>query len=78
TMRIADADFDKLDRRSWDVAFVGAEPIRAATLHAFAQRVARCGFDARAFYPCYGLAEHTLFRTGGLKSQPPVVANEPS
>lgn len=78
TMRIADADFDKLDLRSWDVAFVGAEPIRAATLHAFAQRFARCGFDARAFYPCYGLAEHTLFMTGGLKSQPPVVANEPS
>ncbi|AJY39563.1 fatty acyl-AMP ligase [Burkholderia humptydooensis] len=76
-MRIADADFDKLDLRSWDVAFVGAEPIRPATLHAFAQRFARCGFDERAFYPCYGLAEHTLFMTGGLKSQPPVVAATP-
>ncbi|AJX34601.1 fatty acyl-AMP ligase [Burkholderia oklahomensis] len=73
TMRIADADFDKLDLSSWDLAFVGAEPIRHGTLHAFSQRFARCGFDARAFYPCYGLAEHTLFMTGGLKSQPPVV-----
>ncbi|MET5012885.1 fatty acyl-AMP ligase, partial [Burkholderia pseudomallei] len=27
------------------------------------------------FYPCYGLAEHTLYLTGGLESQPPVVAN---
>ncbi|AOJ84640.1 fatty acyl-AMP ligase [Burkholderia savannae] len=77
TMRIADADFDKLDLRSWSVAFVGAEPIRPATLQAFAQRFARCGFDERAFYPCYGLAEHTLFMTGGLKSQPPVVACAP-
>ncbi|MET5020441.1 fatty acyl-AMP ligase, partial [Burkholderia pseudomallei] len=67
----------KLDQRSSDVAFVGAQPIRAATLHAFAHRFARCGFDARAIYPCYGLAEHTLVMTGGLKAQPPVVANEP-
>ncbi|KVD87335.1 fatty acyl-AMP ligase [Burkholderia sp. ABCPW 14] len=77
TMRIADADFDKLDLSSWDLAFVGAEPIRHGTLEAFSQRFARCGFDARAFYPCYGLAEHTLFMTGGLKSQPPVVAVAP-
>ncbi|KWN84515.1 fatty acyl-AMP ligase [Burkholderia ubonensis] len=77
TMRIADADLDKLDLGSWDFAFVGAEPIRRGTLHAFAQRFARCGFDARAFYPCYGLAEHTLFMTGGLKSQPPVIPVAP-
>ncbi|MGZ2747596.1 fatty acyl-AMP ligase [Burkholderia stagnalis] len=77
TMRIADADFDKLDLGSWRLAFVGAEPVRHGTLHAFAQRFARCGFDARAFFPCYGLAEHTLFMTGGLKSQPPVVSVAP-
>ncbi|RQS08680.1 fatty acyl-AMP ligase [Burkholderia sp. Bp9002] len=77
TMRIADADFDKLDLGSWRLAFVGAEPVRHGTLHAFAQRFARCGFDARAFYPCYGLAEHTLFMTGGSKSQPPVMSVAP-
>lgn len=64
TMRIADSDLDRLDLASWRLAFVGAEPIRARTLHAFAERFARCGFDAAAFYPCYGLAEHTLFMTG--------------
>lgn len=74
SMRIADADFEKLDLRSWDVAFTGAEPVRAKTLHAFAQRFAPCGFRPEAFYPCYGLAEHTLFVTGGEKSRAPVIA----
>ncbi|AEA65922.1 fatty acyl-AMP ligase [Burkholderia gladioli] len=65
TMRIADSDLDRLDLTSWRLAFIGAEPIRARTLRTFATRFARCGFDAAAFYPCYGLAEHTLFMTGG-------------
>jgi len=72
TMRLADADMEGLDLSSWSLAFVGAEPIRSGTLRAFAQRFARCGFRAEAFYPCYGLAEHTLFMTGGRKSALPV------
>ncbi len=72
TMRLADADVQGLDLSSWSLAFVGAEPIRRGTLRAFAQRFARCGFRAEAFYPCYGLAEHTLFMTGGRKSTLPV------
>ncbi|OGB22666.1 MAG: fatty acyl-AMP ligase [Burkholderiales bacterium RIFCSPLOWO2_02_FULL_57_36] len=74
SMRITDADFEKLDLSSWDVAFTGAEPVRAKTLRAFAQRFAPCGFRSEAFYPCYGLAEHTLFVTGGEKSRAPVLA----
>lgn len=73
SMRITDADFEKLDLHSWSVAFTGAEPVRAKTLHAFAKRFAPRGFRPEAFYPCYGLAEHTLFVTGGAKSIPPVV-----
>lgn len=73
SMRITDADFEKLDLQSWSVAFTGAEPVRAKTLHAFARRFAPRGFRPEAFYPCYGLAEHTLFVTGGAKSMPPVV-----
>ncbi|MFV8751416.1 amino acid adenylation domain-containing protein [Nannocystaceae bacterium ST9] len=53
-----------LDLSSWRVAFVGAEPVRAATLAAFAARFAALGFDPRAWLPCYGLAESTLFVTG--------------
>jgi acyl-CoA synthetase (AMP-forming)/AMP-acid ligase II len=55
---------DALDLSSWRVAFVGAEPIRAATLERFALRFAACGFRRSAFLCCYGLAEATLFLTG--------------
>ncbi|MFY0563643.1 condensation domain-containing protein [Archangium lansingense] len=62
-----------LDLSSWSVAFNGAEPVRAATLDRFAEAFAISGFRREAFYPCYGLAEGTLFVTGGRKSEPPVV-----
>ncbi|MDZ7963742.1 MAG: fatty acyl-AMP ligase [Nostoc sp. DedSLP03] len=62
-----------LDLSSWDVAFNGAEPVRADTLERFAATFEPCGFRARAFYPCYGMAETTLFVSGGLKTAPPVV-----
>jgi acyl-CoA synthetase (AMP-forming)/AMP-acid ligase II len=52
----------RLDR--WRVAFSGAEPVRAGTLARFADRFAPAGFDAAAFYPCYGLAEATLIVAG--------------
>lgn len=48
------------DLSSWDLAFVGAEPIRPATLDQFAKAFAGQGFRASSFYPCYGLAEATL------------------
>jgi len=53
-----------LDLSSWRVAFSGAERVRAATLDAFARTFAPAGFDPRAFHPCYGLAEATLYTTG--------------
>ncbi|MDT9002100.1 fatty acyl-AMP ligase [Paucibacter sp. APW11] len=52
------------DLGRWQVAFCGAEPIRAATVERFCERFAPLGFDAGAFYPCYGMAESTLFITG--------------
>ncbi len=54
-----------LDLSSWRVAFNGAEPVRAETLDRFAEAFAPAGFSARAFFPCYGLAEGTLLVTGG-------------
>lgn len=54
-----------LDLSRWRLAFCGSEPVRAATLTRFAAHFAVAGFSARAFYPCYGLAEATLFVTGG-------------
>ena len=55
------------------MAFNGAEPIRAETLEQFSQKFAQCGFNYSAFYPCYGMAETTLFMTGGEKNQRPVI-----
>jgi acyl-CoA synthetase (AMP-forming)/AMP-acid ligase II len=62
-----------LDLSSWDLAFIGAEPIRSETLQQFATLFAPCGFRQEAFYPCYGLAEATLFVTGGFKDRFPTI-----
>ncbi|WP_437329115.1 AMP-binding protein [Sorangium sp. So ce381] len=64
-------DLAALDLRSWTVAFNGAEPIRAETLDRFAAVFAPCGFRREAFYPCYGLAEATLFASGASATRRP-------
>ncbi|MEO1399846.1 MAG: fatty acyl-AMP ligase [Cyanobacteria bacterium J06635_1] len=66
------ADLD-LDLSSWEVAFTGAEPIRAETLDQFAEVFEPYGFRREAFYPCYGMAEATLIISGGEKLTPPTV-----
>jgi len=53
-----------LDLGCWEVAFNGAEPVRADTIERFVNAFAVCGFRREAFYPCYGMAEATLFATG--------------
>jgi 8-amino-7-oxononanoate synthase len=63
----------RLDLSSWQVAFNGAEPVRAETLDRFVEAFGPCGFRREAFYPCYGLAEATLIVSGGYKTAPPVV-----
>ncbi len=63
--RIPAADLPSLDLSSWRVAFCGAEPVRPATLEGFAARFEPSGFDASALFPCYGMAEATLFVSGG-------------
>jgi acyl-CoA synthetase (AMP-forming)/AMP-acid ligase II/acyl carrier protein len=60
-----------LDLGCWEVAFSGAEPVRAETLGRFAEAFAPCGFRREAFYPCYGLAEATLLTSGGRKGRKP-------
>lgn len=62
---IGDAALRDLDLSRWRLAFCGAEPIRPGTLRRFAERFQSVGFAATACYPCYGLAEATLFVTGG-------------
>lgn len=63
------------DLSAWEVAFCGAEPIRAATIENFTNKFASLGFKARAFYPCYGMAESTLFITGKRIDDLPAVCS---
>lgn len=63
--QIRDDQIEGVDLAGWRLAFCGSEPIRPATLDSFVHRFRRFGFDPNALYPCYGLAEATLFVTGG-------------
>ena len=77
--KITDEQKAQLDLSSWRVAFNGAEPVRPETLDRFAAAFASCGFRREAFYPCYGLAEATLFAAGGhLGALPAVRAFAPA
>jgi acyl-CoA synthetase (AMP-forming)/AMP-acid ligase II len=71
--KVGPKERDGLDLSSWEVAYDGAEPVRAESLRAFASAFASCGFRSRSFYPCYGLAEATLIVSGGLMRDEPVV-----
>ncbi|MGN5634717.1 fatty acyl-AMP ligase [Streptomyces sp. AC154] len=65
TRRVTDAQLTGLDLASWRLALLGAEPVRAHTMDAFARRFAAAGLNARSLYPGYGLAEATLVVSGG-------------
>jgi acyl-CoA synthetase (AMP-forming)/AMP-acid ligase II len=71
--KVTPEQLENLDLSSWEVAFTGAEPVRAETLAAFSTKFAPCGFRREAFYPCYGMAEATLFISGGTKNREPVI-----
>jgi acyl-CoA synthetase (AMP-forming)/AMP-acid ligase II len=55
---------DGVDLSGLKVMCCGAEPIRVQTLRRFAETFAPHGFDARAIFPCYGMAETTVEATG--------------
>ena len=67
--RIDETKKASLDFSGWRNALNGSEPIRPATLNRFASAFSSCGFKPEAFFPCYGLAEATLFVTGPGKDR---------
>jgi acyl-CoA synthetase (AMP-forming)/AMP-acid ligase II len=73
TRKVTAQQREGLDLESWRLAFNGAEPVRQRTLDAFAKAFRANGFRPRAWYPCYGLAEITVFGTGGQAADLPVV-----
>ncbi len=65
--KIPRSEREGLDLSSLQFVYVSAEPVRRSSLERFSEAFAECGFDARALYPTYGLAEATLVVSGGLK-----------
>jgi acyl-CoA synthetase (AMP-forming)/AMP-acid ligase II len=63
---------ETLDLSCWLTAYNGAEPVHRHTLERFTEWFESCGFKARFFYPCYGMAESTLIVSGGSVADDPV------
>ena len=63
--RIEAQDVARLDLSAWRIAFNGSEPLRPGTMDAFRRTFAAAGLRPSVFVPCYGLAEATLFVSGG-------------
>ncbi|MCK8109049.1 amino acid adenylation domain-containing protein [Pseudoalteromonas sp. 2CM41L] len=58
-----------LDLSSWRIAYNAAEPINEQTLSNFHDKFAVCGFNYESFFPAYGMAEATVFISGGSASK---------
>ncbi|MEN3976658.1 fatty acyl-AMP ligase [Emcibacter sp. SYSU 3D8] len=58
--RVKPEQVAELDLRSWRVAGLGAEMIRADSMREFSRTFAPAGFNDKAFLSSYGLAECTL------------------
>jgi fatty-acyl-CoA synthase len=58
--RLRPSDYEKYDLSSWRAACVGAEQVNPVPLQTFAEALAPCGFDPKAFTACYGMAECVL------------------
>ncbi|MGY3407665.1 acyl-CoA synthetase (AMP-forming)/AMP-acid ligase II [Bradyrhizobium sp. GM5.1] len=56
-----------IELSSLRIALNGAEPVHAETIERFIQTFAPHGFDPRAMYPAYGMAEATLLISGGRR-----------
>jgi acyl-CoA synthetase (AMP-forming)/AMP-acid ligase II/acyl carrier protein len=76
--RATDADVAGLDLSCWGSSLNGAERVRPETLARFAARFAPAGLSAHAMFPAYGLAEATVFVSGGHVSDELALVDGPS
>lgn len=53
-----------LKLEQWRLAYCGSDRIVSGTLEQFTKRYSDCGFARDAWFPCYGLAESTLYVCG--------------
>jgi amino acid adenylation domain-containing protein len=73
--RIKPAQLEELDLSSWRIAVNAAEPIDPDIVSRFSERFSACGFANNATWPCYGMAEVTLFLTGNPVDEPPTISS---
>lgn len=73
--RITDDQIQNLDLSDWICAFSGSEPVRYNTIEEFSLKFNKCGFRKEAFFPCYGMAEATLFVSAGIPGTAPVISS---
>ena len=64
-----------LNLDSWRYAVNGGEPVQANTLDKFTALFARFGLPKTACYPSYGMAEASLYITGGDPAKTPIKIN---
>lgn len=73
--KVKPEQLNELSLKHWKVAYCGAEVVRSETIVQFQKLCEHCGFRPEAFYPCYGMAETTLFISGGKKDALPSIRN---
>ncbi|SIT01212.1 TauD/TfdA family dioxygenase [Achromobacter sp. MFA1 R4] len=71
--RVTPEQIGRLDLSHWRIAFSGAEPVRNDTVDGFAALCAPAGMPRQTIYPCYGLAEATLFVSGNQRGDGPLI-----
>ena len=61
--KFSEDELKGVDLSSWKVAYCGSEPIRDEVIKGFIEKFEPYGFNPNAFFPTYGMAEHTLCTT---------------
>ena len=73
--KILQEEIKDINLECWEVAFNGAEPVRANTMDNFYNKFKSVGFKKNAFLPCYGMAETTLLVSGVEPEKLPTCEN---
>ena len=76
--KVAADDRAGLDLSSLRNFYNGAERIDASVMRRFIETFADCGLQPSTMLPCYGLAEVTVFSTGGGPRGYPAVRQAPA
>jgi len=62
-----------LNLKSWKIAGNGGEPVRVSSLDSFEKEFSKFGFERTSYFPCFGLAEHTILATGRIARRMPTI-----